>query len=455
MIVKFAAIVTLVAAAGGAAIAASSGATPAGSRGALSPWSTPAAVTGCASRWPAQVGFPASSPMTATGPGAIVCADSLGELAVAPMLGTSAAPASFRALTTAPPRLTGPFTITTTGSGQIVVAGSSIGDPRRAALLTEGRSTSSFRAPLALAGPGSPLALARAYLGDTAVASLIADPRRPATTRGIELRVQRHFAGAFARPVTISTAGGAAVTALDVTLDYRSDVLVVWEQGGSIWARELRANGRLQPLQRVGSSAPHPQLQALVSDDNRAIVSWASSVFPRAHVWMSISAPLVRFSARPRLLEAIDDPAGTPLPGGSLRLTRLSGEGVLIAWTGEEAGRHVVRSAAVGLDGVKPVATISDPSSDAVLADLATGPHGDAIATWITRSAARTLELYAARGVVAAGAQASFGAPEPVGQVAGGAAAAAAVAVDPASDMAIVVWPTAKGIAYAQRWSGP
>jgi hypothetical protein len=224
----------------------------------------------------------------------------------------------------------------------------------------------------------------------------------------IALRVQRHFQNAFGRPVTISTRRGA-VTALDVTLDYRSDALVVWEQGGSIWARELRANGRLQPLQRVGSSAPHPQLQAVVSDDNRAIVSWASSVGPRTHVWISISAPLVRFGAPPRLLEAIRDPAGARLPDGSLRMTRLSSEGVLIAWTGEEAGRHAVRAAAVGLDGVKPVTTLSNPATDSVLADLASGPHAEAIAIWTAAAPSAQRLLVAARGVVGAGARASFG----------------------------------------------
>ena len=432
---KLSAVVVVATASAAAALVTSSGA----SSSYPIHWATPATVTGCGSSSPAQVGFPASSPTTPTGPGAIVCADRTGELALAPLFGDQ--PATIRPLSTvATTRYTAPFAITTTGSGRIVVAGS-IG---RGATLTEGRATSStFSAPVPLGGPSSPLALGRAYLGDTAVASLV--------NGAIAVRVQRHFQAAFGRAVKVSSRRGP-ITALYVTLDYRSDALVAWEQGGSIWARELRANGRLQPLQRVGASAPHPQLQAVVSDDNRAIVSWASSVGAATQVWMSISAPLVRFGARPQLLEAFLDPSAARLPDGSLRMTRLSTEGVLIAWTGEEAGRHVVRAAAVGLDGVKPVATISDSATDSVLSDVAPGPHGDAVAIW-TATAPASRVIAAARGVVGAAARATFGPPEAVAALdrAGG---AVSVAIDPGSDMAIAVWRSARGIAYAQRLPG-
>jgi hypothetical protein len=450
-VIKLAALAAVVIASAVAAIVATSGASAA--RAVTGPWSSPATVSGCAPSSPAQLGFPAASPTTPSGPGAIVCADGAGQLALVPLLGD--APATSIALTTGSgARYRPPFAITTTGSGGIVVAASTDNARSRGAILTEGGATSpTFHAPVELGGPGSPLALARAYLGDTAVASLLADPARPAGSDGIVVvRVQRHFQAAFGRAVKISTQRGA-VSALAVALDYRSDALVVWEQGGAIWARELRANGQLWPLQRVGSSAPRPQLQAVVSDDNRAIVSWVSAVGARTHVWMSISGPLARFDARPRLLEAIRDPAGARLPDGSLRMTRLSSEGVLVAWTGEEAGRHAVRAAAVGLDGVKPVATISDPATDAVLADLATGPRAEAVAIWTATAppAARLLE--AARGVVGAGARAGVGPPVGGGAL-DAAAAGAAVAIDPASDVSIAVWPAVHGIAYAQRRPG-
>ena len=455
-ILKLLALPVVVSASAVAAVVASSGANA--TRAPIAPWTTPATVAGCGAASPAQVGFPASSPTVASGPGAIVCADSIGELALTPLLGNGPAPATIRPLTTvSSARYSAPFAITTTGSGRVVVAASTVNGLGRGAILTQGRATSStFSAPVRLDGPGRPLAVGRAYLGDSAVASLVADPARPGTSDGIAVRVQRHFQSAFGRPVTISNRRGA-VSALDVTLDYRSDALVVWEQGGSVWARELRANGRLQPLQRVGSTAAHPQLQALVSDDNRAIVSWASSVGPRTHVWMSISGPNVRFSARPQLLEALRDPSGARLPDGSLRLTRLSTEGVLIAWTGEVAGRHAVRAAAVGLDGIKPVATISDPASDCVLADLATGPHAEAVALWTATAPSGSRLVGAARGVVGPGARATFGPPEEVGALDEAGApgtAGAAAAIDPASDIAIAVWQSARGIAYAQRLPG-
>ena len=51
---------------------------------------------------------------------------------------------------------------------------------------------------------------------------------------------------------------------------------------------------------------------------------------------------------------------------------------VLIAWSGNEGPRWVVRAGELGASGVTSAAVVSDRATDAVLADLAIGPHGEA-----------------------------------------------------------------------------
>ena len=52
---------------------------------------------------------------------------------------------------------------------------------------------------------------------------------------------------------------------------------------------------------------------------------------------------------------------------------------VLIAWSGNEGARWVVRAGELGAAGVERVTVVSDRASDAVLADLALGSRGEAI----------------------------------------------------------------------------
>ena len=52
---------------------------------------------------------------------------------------------------------------------------------------------------------------------------------------------------------------------------------------------------------------------------------------------------------------------------------------VLIAWSGNEGTRWVVRAGELGASAVSGAAVVSDRATDAVLADLAVGPGGEAI----------------------------------------------------------------------------
>ena len=52
---------------------------------------------------------------------------------------------------------------------------------------------------------------------------------------------------------------------------------------------------------------------------------------------------------------------------------------VLIAWSGNEGPRWVVRAGELGASGVTGAAVVSDRATDAVLADLAIGSRGEAV----------------------------------------------------------------------------
>lgn len=256
--------------------------------------------------------------------------------------------------------------------------------------LTEARADRSFPTPRVLTGALSPPpATATGYLGDVALAR-VAGSSQPRGTRAgamsIALDVQRHFASAPVQRGRYAI-GADPLSALGVTLDYRTDALLTWVQSGRVRARFVSASGPARPIQTLGSSVASTPPAALLSDDGRAIVAWVdqkagtSGSRPETYVFLSISGPGARFGA-PRLVERFSAPSPTTAPG-SVDLVRLSNESVTMAWTGlDAAGHYVVRSAPVGLSGMGHSTTLSDPGASALLGTLVSGPHGDALAVW-------------------------------------------------------------------------
>jgi hypothetical protein len=173
-------------------------------------------------------------------------------------------------------------------------------------------------------------------------------------------------------------------------------------------------------------------------------------------VYVDLSATGVHFGA-PRLLERYTAPDDLFAPEGSPRLVRLSSESVMLAWTGADESHWVVRTAAIDLDGIGPASTISAAGSDALLADLAPGPDGDALALWTEpqrgpggRPDLNRQAIFAARGIDAYPAQTIFGEPEEV--AAPGPNRDATDAFDPNSDRALAAWQGEGGaIHYAIR----
>ena len=264
-------------------------------------------------------------------------------------------------------------------------------------------------------------------------------------------------------------------------------------------ARELPATGAAGPPLRLGSAGADPEIGALVSDDGHAIVAWrsqsavggggsgslaaalgsgSSSLGAVGVGGTSTAIELSLFQTGPgatldpgtlRQVERFRDPPGFPPPPGSLRLIRLSSEAVMLAWTGLATdGRYVVRASPVSLRrGAWAPVTISGCQSprgaDAVLADLVSGPHAEALALWTAaprllggRPDSRRREILAAQGHYAGAGEVAFAAPESVAP--SGPNGTPVVAFDPQTGRALAAWVTPVGgqhIEYALRTAAP
>ena len=404
-------------------------------------WSAPAGLPGCASGSP-RVAFPSEGPFAPTGPGAIVWARGPCRpggaggraLAIARLDdGRARAGAAMGQAFRAAPALSA----VGASFGRVAVAAAPQGGGGDAGTLVQARAGDQPARPALRAGAGQPLALARAYLGDVATATVVPGP-------AIAVRVQRYFQHRFGPPRLIPIPAGR-LGALVVTLDYRSDVLVAWQQSGSVYAHMLRASGRPEPTQRAGDATAKLQLQALVSDNDHGMLAWSSTSsegVPLTSVYYERSGRGVRFGA-PRRLALFADPAGAGSTAGSLALVRLSNENVLLAWTQVRSGRYAVQVAPAVYAGRRPAALLSDPGSDSVLADVATGPEREAIAVWRSTPGGTGFdpsraELWTARTFTRPGDRPASASA--VRLAAAGPLRGAGAGVDPASDRPVVAW---------------
>ncbi|MCW3017783.1 MAG: hypothetical protein JWN10_91, partial [Solirubrobacterales bacterium] len=343
--------------------------------------------------------------------------------------------------------------------GQIAIAGSAPGGGT-AGLLVQGAVDGPFTALQPTGSSTAPIALTTAYLGDVALASAPAPARarggRAGATGGFDVHVERFYSNRFGRHASVRSAGSGAAQELTLAMDYRSEVLAVWVQGGEIYARLLPGRGHAGPLQRLAPVGEHPHVAALLSDDGRAIVAWSEQQGARTSVHIDRSGSGVRFHTA-QLLERFEDPDGLTAPAASPSLVRLSSESVMLAWAGAAAGHWVVRTASVYSSGVGAAGTIATPGADVLLGYLAAGPAADALVLWTQPLPSATglpdldhQSIFAARGFDAADQRTEFGAPELV-------AAPAAVrdlsaAFDPDGDRAVAVWQGEHGtIEYSVR----
>ena len=436
------------------ALACAAAAGPAAGQG---PWSAPAQLTACAgAAQPARVAFPSDSPTHSTGAGLVAwangprCAGGEGTRvsAVGPAdVPVAAARAAAGAAAGALLALRS-FVVSGAPFGDVVLAGASARGSGDA--LLEGVAGAPLRAPGVTAGAGggaSPV-LASAYLGDVALAA-------PAQAHGgLRVRVQRWFAHAWGPWRTIEATGAAGSPTL--ALDYRTDLLAVWQQRGVLYARDLPASGAPGRLQVLAHAAPGVHVAALRSDDNRAIVAWSEQRAGVVSVYLDQSGAGVRFGT-PQLLERFSAPAGLAAPAASPALVRLRSESVMLAWAGAAAGRWVVRVAPVDQLGLQTVGTLVAPAGSALLAGLAAGPDGGAFAVWTEpqQGAGGVPDLDAqaiagARGIDTYPGITSFGPREQIAAV--GPNTQPTVAFDPGSGRALAVWrQRGGGLQFAVR----
>ncbi|HEY4996509.1 MAG TPA: hypothetical protein VII03_00855 [Solirubrobacteraceae bacterium] len=407
---------------------------------AASVWSPPATLSSCAALETPQVLFPSASPIHATGPGAVVWRAAPGcpggEGARLSRLGADLTPGAESVPRTATGKriaLTGPLAASVAPHGELLLASTGSARPG-VGQLAEGVAGGPF-APLAAVA--APFALARGYLGDVAVASTVAGGR-------VGLRVERYFARSLeTRVVPRAAPLPGTPRGLSLALDFRTDALVTWVQGGALLARWLPASGGVQPLQRLASTTGAIRTATLLSDNNHAIVAFSEDRHGSTRVFLARSGAGVRFGPV-KLLEQFRDPPGVAAPSASPLLVRLSSEGVMIAWAAVAAAHWVIRSAAIDQLGIGAPTTIAAPTGDALLEDLAPGPAGDALLLWAepqsspAGASSGAQALYAARGFDVSPDRTIFAAPEQVAPA--GANSLATLALDPASDRALAVW---------------
>jgi len=417
-------------------------------------WSAPVVLAECRLASGPRIAFPSEGPATPTGTGAVVWASNpapCGSSAPRPApwgLSVAALGSTDRPMLVSTQSLEGaaPITLAAVGAsfGRVVLTvASAIHESAGDAIaLLQGHTTARPGWPRLALGWDLPLALTRGYLGDAALAAVSPGPR-------IEVRVERFSQHGFGRARSIPIRAGR-VTALTAAMDYRSDVLLAWQQDGAIYAHMLRISGRSDPTQRVGPSDPNPQIQAVVSDDDHGMIAWSSTEIPKrstatTRIYLSLSAAGVRFRA-PKLLAAFTDPVHLGRRPGSLALERLSTENVMLAWSVLEHGHYLIRAAPAVFAASRPSTRLSDPHSQAILAGLAPGPAGEAMALWSSAPRlggggldAHRAELWATRTYIRH-SRVVFGGPEMITPA--GPNVTPTVAVDPANDRAVAAWMT-------------
>jgi hypothetical protein len=168
-------------------------------------------------------------------------------------------------------------------------------------------------------------------------------------------------------------------------------------------------------------------------------------VAARGEIAVLPTAAPARFAPARRLAKLDITGCGRYASGPGVALARRPDGRVLVAWSGNEGARWVVRAGELGAAGVTGAAVISDRATDAVLADLALGPRGEAIVLLADgiggadpTGPQRLLAVTQPRG-------GAFGAPELVAPDAG---VGSVVAVDPATRRATAAYSRLTGVTY-------
>jgi len=190
----------------------------------------------------------------------------------------------------------------------------------------------------------------------------------------------------LSRPVRI--ARGRRLGA-GVAINRRGDVAIMWDRFNrrgrrDVYGQILTASGKLRARQRVGAAPAGPRYRIALTDDRRVVAAWVAQQVNECHahageIAVAQAAKGGRFSRARRLTTLAITGCGRYVSDPGVQFARAPDGRVLIAWSGNEGGRWVVRAGELGAAGVEGTTVVSDRARDAVLADLALGSRGEAV----------------------------------------------------------------------------
>jgi hypothetical protein len=427
-------------------------------------WSAAATLASCGAASAPKVVFPFSSPTTRSGEGAVLwlagpCGGAGRATIDVAALDSSDEPGVPRALLTGPAArtsLAGPLYAFGTTHGQIVAIAGASGSSGAAAgaapqaVAGEGFANAALTSLTPLGAPDTPLATMDGFIGDADVATVTG-----ASGGGYEIvvRAQRHYAKAFGNRLVSFAVGAGKITALALGMDFRADRLVVWAQGGELWARYVTNDGRVGARQLLGPTGYDPQVSTVLSDDHHAFVIWTDEPAPGAGGATTVLLAHSGFGPRfhgAQTLASFTEPPGVRLTAGAVAAERLSSEGVALLWPAIADGNYVVDAAGATTSSLQFLSTLAEPGQDLRLGAVATGPDNE-IAV-LVELAPRTATGFdqSHQAILATRSNVVHGTPSlgfgPLVQLApSGPNVDPAVAVDPGSDTALAAWQTDQG----------
>lgn len=428
-----------------------------------SAWSTPALVPGSVSGTPQLA-------LGADGSGLVAYSAGSAARRAPDAFAAALTPAGFDAAT----RVASNFDVTRIVgySSSRLIAGGLVGSggatPRPAVATATTEPARAWRVtPLVPSGSrGTLVGLAVNARGDASVLYTRCRGVRYCTTADLLVRLRRAggtFGASHTIAANVNALGGA------VAVDDRGRSVVAWEQPRrgltgtrDLLVRRVSAGGGLGTRQRLARAVPSIRFEAAFTSDGRAGVAWLSQRVSegdggRGTIGVAVAARSARFAAARMTVERIPV-AGTGryVADPGVRLAPLASGGLLAAWTGYAGGHFVVRAAELDGTALRGAHVVSDPTQDTVLADVASGPQGQAIVLGTQGIAGADpsgpVSVVAAVRGPRAGLDA-FGPPEAVSVAGPGFVDAPRVAIDPISGRAISVWRALNpaAIAFATR----
>lgn len=299
--------------------------------------------------------------------------------------------------------------------------------------------------------PGPVVAAAANHTGDRAVLIRSCNPVGCGSAP-LKIALARPGHG-FGQPIALDRSGSG--NAQSLAMDRRGRVLAAWDRVGGVYARFVSINGRLGPIQRLGTQRAPTRFEVALPGDGRAAIGWTAQRTVNGEANSPFTATLAlaakggRF-AKPRLLGSVPS-IGTrfvPFPGFAVRLAnRRSG---FATWTGYDGTNYVVRAAPITGTTIGSAQTVSAPGADTILGDAAESLRGQAAILLLPGSRVASggvIQPDAIAAVTTSATTQPFGQPE---QIAAGSIDGADLGIDAATGVAFATWRT---VGAPLRWS--